>query len=377
TTAPGADGSHVKGKFPYLAPELLKETDPNPGTDVYSLVLCLHELLAGRNEMRAKDIETTLKRVTQHVPTRLDALRTDVPAALADIVARGLSKSPSERYGSAQSLLLALRDMLHEQGAPHEELGRAAAADFEAAAAADPAFGLPDLAALDRAWRTAAVSIPPGPHQRRIDRSEEPTRQAPRTVPPAASTNRRLILAAVGLSALSLGVAAMVVVRTPSTPPQQAYVYVQSTPGTDPSEGDAQVAAVARPDASTPVAAAADAAVGSAPAVIAAPGAAEPAHAPPDSATVLSRRFAHEQGRVRQCASANAAELPESGGVAIRFEIDTHGSVTATGLVPAEMEGSHLGACLLGIARSVNFGRQDSRVAFRIPVRLRRVGGEP
>ena len=51
----------IKGKFAYMAPELLSRASPNPVTDVYAAAVVLHELLTGRNELRATgSIEATI-----------------------------------------------------------------------------------------------------------------------------------------------------------------------------------------------------------------------------------------------------------------------------------------------------------------------------
>ncbi len=44
------------------------------------------------------------------------------------------------------------------------------------------------------------------------------------------------------------------------------------------------------------------------------------------------------------------------------------GHVTSAGLSPSSLEGTDLGRCLLGVARSTDFGPQPGPVGFGIPV---------
>jgi len=124
-------GSSVKGKFPYLAPELFSGGTPTAGTDVYSAGVMLHELLVGRNELRASDPQATIHRVQTHVPTPIEAVRPDAPAGLGEVVARALAKEPGARFSSAAELASELRKLrpMAEHDA-QKALGVRAAQDF-------------------------------------------------------------------------------------------------------------------------------------------------------------------------------------------------------------------------------------------------------
>src|SRR5262249_4190986 len=96
-TEPDAEGPKVKGKFPFIAPEIFGGGEPNARTDVYAAAVLLHEVLSGKNELAGPDMQTTLFNALQHVPRRLDEIRYDVPKPVADAVAKGLEKSPEFR----------------------------------------------------------------------------------------------------------------------------------------------------------------------------------------------------------------------------------------------------------------------------------------
>ena len=153
TERTAADDRTIKGKFPYLAPELLESAEPSPASDLYSAGLILHELLIGRNEFWHKEVASIVARVLKHEPTRVDALR-EVPDGLADVVAKALSKSRAHRYQSASEFADALgkvRTLSQDDAASLlEEL---ASADFRDPRMAD-LFAAPQLDDLESSWTT-------------------------------------------------------------------------------------------------------------------------------------------------------------------------------------------------------------------------------
>ena len=57
--------------------------------------------------------------------------------------------------------------------------------------------------------------------------------------------------------------------------------------------------------------------------------------------------------------------------VAITVDINRDGSVASASVAPAEMNGTPLGQCVAGVARSIRFPRHtQSDAVFRIPIRL-------
>jgi hypothetical protein len=88
----------VMGTPDYLAPEQARDAHAaDIRADLYSLGCTLYHLLAGEVPFPAK---TSLQKVTAHLERTarpLTELRPDVPAALADVVARLMAKDPAER----------------------------------------------------------------------------------------------------------------------------------------------------------------------------------------------------------------------------------------------------------------------------------------
>jgi tRNA A-37 threonylcarbamoyl transferase component Bud32 len=115
-------GVEVAGTADYLAPEQALQQTTDARTDVYSLGVTLFTLLVGRTPFEG----TTAQKLLQHQmkePPRLSKLRTAVPAALSDVVARMVAKQPEDRYQSAEEVIDALRPWLPAEGPPQTVAG--------------------------------------------------------------------------------------------------------------------------------------------------------------------------------------------------------------------------------------------------------------
>jgi serine/threonine protein kinase len=104
-----ADGQMV-GTPDYIAPE--QATDAAAATiraDIYSLGCTLYYLLTGEPPFRAKTAyEVVLAHKSAEIP-QLDKVRADVPPELAMVVAKLMSKDPSDRYQTPAEVAHALR----------------------------------------------------------------------------------------------------------------------------------------------------------------------------------------------------------------------------------------------------------------------------
>lgn len=109
-TATAGDVSRVTrpgtavGSMRFIAPEIFTGTAPSISTDLYSLGVVAYVTIAGRLPYNAAAgaIEM-LEMIRSQAPMRLDALETDVPARLADVVARAMHREPAQRFASAQA----------------------------------------------------------------------------------------------------------------------------------------------------------------------------------------------------------------------------------------------------------------------------------
>ena len=93
----------------YMSPEQAGgEHDVDGRSDQYSLACLLYEMLAGQPPHSALTVQALLAAVLTREPEALDALRSTVPAHVADAVHIALAKLPADRFESTAKFLTAL-----------------------------------------------------------------------------------------------------------------------------------------------------------------------------------------------------------------------------------------------------------------------------
>ncbi|MDP9034617.1 MAG: serine/threonine protein kinase [Myxococcota bacterium] len=99
----------VKGKLAYLAPERIdKRRVCTVQSDVFSMAVVLWECFAGRRLFRGDEPVDILQDVMNAPIPTLREIGATIPAALDDVIARGLSRDLETRYASASDFAHAL-----------------------------------------------------------------------------------------------------------------------------------------------------------------------------------------------------------------------------------------------------------------------------
>jgi serine/threonine-protein kinase len=106
--APTQVGTTV-GTVGYMSPEQAIGDAVDARSDVFSFGVVLYQLLAGELPFAAETQVEMLRKLHFQDPPPLRAIRPEVPAAVEAIVAKALSKTPSDRFGSCTEVATALR----------------------------------------------------------------------------------------------------------------------------------------------------------------------------------------------------------------------------------------------------------------------------
>ncbi|HVS03560.1 MAG TPA: protein kinase [Thermoanaerobaculia bacterium] len=100
TAALTQEGSLI-GTVPYMAPEQVEGRPADARSDVFSLGIVLHEMLAGQRPFRGDNPAALISALLRDPPPPLSELRPELPGGLGAVIARCLQKRPQDRYGSA------------------------------------------------------------------------------------------------------------------------------------------------------------------------------------------------------------------------------------------------------------------------------------
>jgi serine/threonine-protein kinase len=191
------------GTIDYISPEQARGESATASSDVYALTAVLYECLTRQVPfVRATEERVLLAHLTED-PPRITELRSDLPDALEQVIARGMAKDPADRPASARELMLDARRALgalpaSDAGATPTRIASAPAPSAQA----DPSA---DTSKTRYATETAS---PPGGAPLAAPRAEVPATERRRSDAPAApaARHRAPFILAVAVTALLAGV---------------------------------------------------------------------------------------------------------------------------------------------------------------------------
>ncbi len=103
---------YLPGTPHYMSPEQARGEAIDARSDLFSLGSVMYAMCTGRPPFRADTSFGVLRRITDTQPRAIREVNADIPAWLAAIVEKLLSKQPSERFGSAAELAQLLEQCL-------------------------------------------------------------------------------------------------------------------------------------------------------------------------------------------------------------------------------------------------------------------------
>lgn len=101
------------GTVEYMSPEMLRNAKSiDHRTDLYSFAVMIYEMLLGRVPFRGDNFMMVAMMHETEAPPHPISLHPDFPPVLADVVLKGLEKSPDDRWQTAQEFVDAYQNAL-------------------------------------------------------------------------------------------------------------------------------------------------------------------------------------------------------------------------------------------------------------------------
>ncbi|MFY9562208.1 MAG: serine/threonine-protein kinase [Terriglobales bacterium] len=155
------------GTVNYMSPEQVKGEPTDPRSDLYSVGICLYEMVTGKKPFEAGSDYSIMSAHVKEAPRPPVELQPGLPPALNEIILVAIAKDPARRFQTAAAFRNALSNV--RGFSPTAEMATLAAGHAAAPATALPSVPIPVTSASQVATLAAAapsstqVAPPPGP----------------------------------------------------------------------------------------------------------------------------------------------------------------------------------------------------------------------
>jgi len=132
----------VLGSGLYMSPEQMRSAKSvDFRTDIYSLGVCMYELLTGTQPFTAETFSELCVKVNIDPPTPIQKWRPDIPEPLAAVIAKAYARSPSDRYQTVQAFIAALLPYAGQHAPMLQQVQGVTAAEGQYPSTPPPALG--------------------------------------------------------------------------------------------------------------------------------------------------------------------------------------------------------------------------------------------
>jgi serine/threonine-protein kinase len=104
------DGTTM-GTIAYMSPEQARGDEVDHRTDIWSLGVVLYEIFSGQLPFKGEREQSVVYSLLNENPKPVTDLRSELPAALGQVVSKALEKKPEDRYQHVEELLDDLRSI--------------------------------------------------------------------------------------------------------------------------------------------------------------------------------------------------------------------------------------------------------------------------
>jgi len=167
------------GTINYMSPEQVKGEPTDPRSDLYSVGICLYEMVTGKKPFEAGSDYSIMSAHVKDAPRPPVELQPGIPPALNEIILMAIAKDPGARFQTAAAFRNALNNVR----------GTAATAEIATLAAANAAR--PPATAVNMSAPATSMSqvatLAAAPPSARVTAIPPPSMQQPVPVPPPGS----------------------------------------------------------------------------------------------------------------------------------------------------------------------------------------------
>lgn len=111
------------GSLYYMSPEQINGAQLDGRSDLYSLAISLYEMVTGQRPFDGENTFAIMAAHMQQIPAPPVQLDPRVPAALSDVILRGLAKEPGSRFQTAGEFRAALGQTMMQPAAGYSQPG--------------------------------------------------------------------------------------------------------------------------------------------------------------------------------------------------------------------------------------------------------------